>query len=113
MAETSLSRPSKSYTANEAIDLLFSLEDGAQLPATLLKEVDSDDGDMEELDYVTEDGSGSLVPPELLVHSFPEVFTDEPALRDSLLNLDDDLARLELLEQEADQDPTESMDTGE
>ena len=99
----------QSSTADEAVDLLFSLEDGAQLPASLLEEVGGDDGDGKELDYMAEDGSSSLVMPELL-HSLPELFTDEPALRDSLLNqLDEESARLEFTEE----GPTVSMETGE
>lgn len=79
------------YTTEEAVDLLFSLDDGAELPASLVEDVESDDGDGEEPDYVTEDGSNLLVPPELL-GSVPNILTDEPALRDSLLHLDSDLA---------------------
>ena len=81
----------RSYTTEEAIDLLFSLDDGAELPTSLVEDVESDDGDGEEPDYVAEDGSSLLVPPELL-GSVPNLFTDEPALRDSLLHLDSDLA---------------------
>ena len=47
---------------------------------------------------MAEDGTSSLVPPELL-GSVPELFTDEPALGDSLLNVDDNLTSLELSEQ--------------
>ena len=103
MAEkSSEARSSKSYTSDEAV--LFSLENGVQLPASLLEEVD---GDGEEPDYLAEDGSGSLVPPEFL-RSLPELVTDEPTLRDSLLSLDEELARLEFTE-----DPSASMKTGE
>ena len=72
------------YTAEEAADLLFLLDDGAELPASLLEDVESDDGDEKEPDYIGDDGTSLLVPPELL-GSVPELFTDEPALRDSLL----------------------------
>lgn len=65
---------------------------------------------IEEPDYVAEDVISSPVPPELL-GSVPELFTDEPALRGSLLN-EDDLASSELSEQETNDDTTESTESG-
>ena len=59
---------------------------------------------------MAEDGTSSLVPPELL-GSVPELFTAEPVLRESLLTIDDDLASSELLEQETNDDTTESTGT--
>ena len=82
------------YTAEEALDLFFSLDDGGELPSGLLEDEDSDDGDTEEPDFVTGDGEGHLVPADLLAsESFASVLTepDEPALRHSLLYFDDDL----------------------
>ena len=76
-----------------------------------LEEVESEDGDGEEPVYVAEDGTSSLVPPELL-GSVPELLTDEPALRDSHLNVDDDLTSSKLSEQETN-DTTGSRETGE
>ena len=61
MAESSEVRLSRNNIADEAADLLFSLEDGMQLPASLLEIVDSDDGDGKEPDYLTEDGNNLLV----------------------------------------------------
>ena len=52
---------SRNNIADEAADLLYSLEDGTQLPASLLEIVDSDDGDGKEPDYLTEDGNNLLV----------------------------------------------------
>lgn len=64
MAERSRSSCSRNYTAEEAVDL--SLDDDAELPSYLVEDVESDDGDGGEADYVAEDGSSQLVPPELL-----------------------------------------------
>lgn len=97
----------RGYTAEEAADLLFLLDDGAELPASLLEDVESDDGDEKEPDYIGDDGTSLLVPPELL-GSVPELFTDEPALRDSLLHLDNDLANSDVTEQETNDDTTET-----
>ena len=55
----------RTYTTEEAIGLLFSLDDGAELRASLVEDVESDDGDGEEPDYIAEDGSSLLVPPSL------------------------------------------------
>ena len=81
------------YTAEEALDLFFSLDNGGELPSSILEDEDSDDGDTEEPDFVTEDGEGHLVPNDLLA-SATSILTepDEPALRDSLLYCDNDLA---------------------
>lgn len=44
-------------------------------PASLLEDVECDDGDEEEPDYIADDGTSLLVPPELL-GSASEFFTD-------------------------------------
>ena len=64
----------------------FSLDDGGELPPSILEDEDSDNGDTEEPDFVTEDGEGHLAPNDLLA-STTLILTepDEPVLRDSLL----------------------------
>ena len=76
----------------------------------LVKDVDSDDGDAEEPDYICEDGSSQLIPSEFLsepgLHSITavveQITLDEPHLQDSLLLLDDDLLTYDELQEEMD-----------
>ena len=102
MAGSSLRGSSRRYATEEAVDLLYSLEDGALLVAWLLMDVDSDNGDIQELDiYLAEGDSGLLVLLEskLLVSVHFKLFIDKLVLRYSLLNSTKDLVSLELSEQ--------------
>ena len=81
------------YTAEEALALIDDDTDLANLCAGDLEDAESDDGDVEEADYISATGRAELVPLSargsgMNTGMFEE---DEPALRDSLLLLDTDL----------------------
>ena len=72
-----------------------------------MKDVDSDDGDAEEPDYICEDGSSQLIfLSEPGLHSITavveQITLDEPHLQDSLLLFDEDLLIYDELEEEMD-----------
>ena len=87
------------HTAEEALALIDDDTDLANLCAgdIQLEDAESDDGDVEEADYISATGRAELVPLSargsgMTTGMFEE---DEPALRDSLLLLDTDLEDLD------------------
>ena len=87
------------HTAEEALALIDDDTDLANLCAGDLEDAESDDGDVEEADYIrlSATGRAELVPLSargsgMTTGMFEE---DEPALRDSLLLLDTDLEDLD------------------
>ena len=81
------------YTAEEALALIDDDTDLVNLCAGDLEDAESNDGDVEEADYISATGRAELVPLSargsgMTTGMFEE---DEPALRDSLLLLDTDL----------------------
>ena len=86
---------SRALSTEEVLALLDQQE---ELEDTLLAELDaeSDDGDLPEGDFMSSDGTQTLVQPELLSSSGISIASQvldspEPAQRDSLLLLDQDL----------------------
>ena len=95
---------SKRYTTEQLLSIVNDSDDELELGdidvRNIEKDVDSDYGVTEEPDYADSEGSGQLVPNELLsvetstalagfLHAMN--LDDEPALRDSLLPADSDL----------------------
>ena len=70
-----------------------------------LVDIENDDGDVEEVDYISCSGEAQLVSRSVLQsRAASEEDADEPALGDSLLLLDEDLCELELDEIELSSD---------
>ena len=79
------------YTV-KAVNLIVEDDDLGDINASDLEDTESDDGNIEEADYISSSGEGQLVSLSVLQsRAACEEDSDEPALRDSLLLLDEDL----------------------
>ena len=79
------------YTIDEAVNLIAEDDDLGDINASDFGNTESDDGNIEDADYISSSGEGQLVSLSVLqFRAACEEDTDEPALRDSLL-LDEDL----------------------
>jgi hypothetical protein len=80
------------YTVDEAVNVIAGDDDLGDINASDLEDIESDDGDVEEADYISSSGEAHLVSHRVLQSRIAcEEDDDEPALRDSLLLLDEDL----------------------
>ena len=82
----------KRYIVDEAVKLIDQDDDLAEIHAADLSDTESDNGDMEEADYVSASDEATLVSHGHLCSPIAEDDADEPALQDSLVLHDTELS---------------------